>query len=252
MLIKFPIATLIKNKDFGNLRRFVDLGFEFSLTEFNSDTLTKFGDAENIIYNLIMSNDLEKIKRQPKKLLNVANNNGYTPLHWAIVANRNDIIDYIISECSNHLAETIFGENCFSLAARYDNTYAFEKLMALFHHRSVMLSNERGFNALIFAAACKNILILESIIKNSDKVMIRSHNNYDANFLHWLFHGKNCSDHNKALVIKTIFKLLHEKTSKHDIKKMLREANVIGYTPITWLEHYDNQETIKFLQEIYK
>ena len=142
----FSIANLMENKDFRKLKLFVDLGFEISLTENNGDTFEKFGEPKNIIYDLIISNDFNRIRAQPKNLLNTQNSNGYTPLHWAIVSKRDAITDYIISECTNHLSETISGDNCFSLAARYDNTYAFHKLMDVFKSRSFHHSNDRRKN----------------------------------------------------------------------------------------------------------
>ena len=247
MLKNLSISSLIENKDFRKLKLFVDLGFEISLTEQNGDSLSTFGEAKNIIYDLIISNDLERIKKHPKILLNTQNNTGYSPLHWAIISQRHEITDYIISECSNHLSETVSGENCFSLAARYDNTYAFNKLMSIFQNLSFNQSNDRGFNALLFAASRKNISILESCIENSASLNLRSRNIYGANLFHWLFHGQNFSDHIKKAASEFIFTLVCKKMSKNDIKRMLNEENEIGYTPMAWLKHYDNQLTLNFI-----
>ena len=242
----------MEKKDFRKLKLFVDLGFEISLTEHNADTLEKFGESKNIIYDLIISNDIERIKAQPKHLLNTQNSNGYTPLHWAIICKRDAIIDYIISECTNHLAETKSGENCFSLAARHDNSHAFNKLMVILKNRPFHQPNDRGFNALLFSASRKNTAIMETCIVNSGASDLRTRNIYGANFFHWIFHGKNFSDSCKESMSKMIFKMICKKISKNEIKEMLKEENAIGYTPMTWLEHYDNQMTMKFIQgELY-
>lgn len=229
----FSIANLMENKDFRKLKLFVDLGFEISLTENNGDTFEKFGEPQNIIYDLIISNDFDRIKAQPKNLLNTQNNNGYTPLHWAIVSKRDVITDYIIAECTNHLSETISGDNCFSLAARYDNTYAFHKLMDIFKSQPFHHTNDRGFNTLLFSASRKNTSILKTCIISSDAADLRIRNIYGANIFHWLFHGKNIPDHSKKLIIKMIFNLICKKISKTDIREMLKEENAIGYTPMT-------------------
>lgn len=248
MLNGFSIVSLIENKNFDQLKLYVGLGFDISLTEQNKDSLEKFGTAENIVYKLIISNELKLIKKQPSKLLSTQNENGYTPLHWAIITQRNAITDYIVSECSNHLSETKTGENCFSLAARYDNAYAFNKLMDMFQCDAFTRINELGFNALLFAASRKNSEILERCLKNCEPKHLKVRNVYGDNFFHCLFHGRHYSDATKKSLAKIVSKIIDDLLSKTELTTMLQEKNELGYTPMAWLKHYDNRETLQFME----
>jgi len=243
-------SDLIEKKEYRTLKLFVDLGFEISLTENNGDNLEKFGNAENIIYDSIISDDLELIKKQPKYLLNAENKKGYTPLHWAIIAQRNSITDYILCNSLNHAIETETRENAFSLAARYDNEYAFSRLIKVIKKPLIYNKNERGFNSLLFACARKNLGIIKECINHSTEQDLRALNMYGANFLHWLVHGKDVSDEIKKNMMNSVLKLIDKKIEKKDIKIMLQEKNAIDYSPLSWLEHYHNHRTYKLVQDI--
>lgn len=123
------IQKLIEKKNYKDLRLYVDLGFELTLTALNGDCFEKFGDASNILYKALILNNIELIRKQKRKLWNVQNNQGYTPLHWAIVCHRNNVIDFILEESTNIFVETLSGENCLTLASRYNNTVAFAKIL---------------------------------------------------------------------------------------------------------------------------
>lgn len=76
-----------------------------------------------------------------------------------------------------------------------------------------------------------------------------SSNIYGANFLHWLFHGMDVRDQDKNLLLKNIFNSMLRKINREGIKSLLGRRNSIGYTPIDWLEHYDNQQTLNFIRD---
>ncbi len=226
---------------------------KLQLTEQNGDDFEKFGDCKNIIYDLIIKDNLKYIKKKSRTLLNQENNQGYTPLHWAIITHRHEIFDYIISDnMQNLFAENFFGDNCFSLASRFNNTYAFGKLIQKFPKTNyINIPNQRGFNSLIFAAANKNTEIINFILKISSLDNLRMKNIYDANFLHWLFHGKDIPDINKFNYTKKLLKLIKHKIPSKDLNTMLFEKNAIEYTPISWLEHYNNLLTLKYIQGVF-
>ena len=205
------ISNLVKAKDFHKLKLYIELGFEISLTQQNGDCLEKFGSAENHAFDLVINNNINGIKRLRSKSLEVINDTGYTPLHWAIVAQRNDIFEYLLDFDFAMDQRTATGENYFTLASRYNNTLAFKRLLQKYGTKHLFNTNERGFNALIFAAAKKNKEIMQHCLQLASVYFVRDRNNYGANFLHWLFHGEAVPDNKKKILIHNVLKsfLIH-------------------------------------------
>lgn len=244
------ISNLVLQKNFQKLKLYIELGFEVSLTQQNGDSVEKFGTADHHVFNLVINDSLKSIKRLRAQSLNVVNGKGYSPLHWAIISHRNDIFDYLLDMGCGVSAITATGENCFTLAARYNNTHAFKRLLQKYGTRYLLHTNERGFNALIFAAANKNREIMQYCLESAPLYYIRANNNYGANFLHWFFHGQTFPDCEKKMMISTVLKYFLTHLSKHQLQAILNERNGIDYTPINWLEYYKCTNTLDLITRI--
>jgi hypothetical protein len=244
------VSDLVLHKDFHKLKLYIELGFEVSLTIQNGDSLEKFGTATGHAFNLVIDDRLKNIQRLRTQSLITPNDNGYTPLHWAIISHRNEIFNYLLEMVGDVSSDTSTGENSLTLAARYNNTFAFKKLLETQGSQNLFKFNERGFNALIFAAANKNTEIMQLCLEHASLGFIRESNNYGANFLHWFFHGQNIPDAKKKEIISSIMKCFLLYINKSELMAMLQERNGIDYTPLNWLEYYNCSSSLDFITRI--
>ena len=249
------LTKLINKKKYGRLKLYVNLGFDLTLTDINGDYVSKYGDITNLAFKAVIDNNLEKLKLLPLNMVNSVNNNNYTPLHWAIITHRNNIAKYII-ENGNILSfdqVTFTGDNCFSLAARYNNA---EILLFLLEKNplneiKIFKKNNKGFNALHFSCALKNIEIIVPLLSVASISNFMEKNIYGANILHWLVHGAKRTDAEKLDLIKITIDSLHKhKNHKGLVKSLILDKNALGFTPLNWLELYDQEQSYNYLKNI--
>lgn len=236
------ISKTLEKNNYNQIKMYVDLGFDFNLSDINHDNPEKFGTITTRVFDLVIENNLEGIKKYKLGALNKVNDNGYSALQWAIILKRNHIVKYLLDRGCDIYNKTATDENIFTLASRFKNNDIFLYLLKNFNSKEVFYKNYSGFNSLHFACATKNKLLIPFLIELADPKTIIRLNKYGANSLHWLVHGDYITDEYKSSLVDVFINSLYRKnTNKIIISSLLNHKNKINFTPFDWLNKYDNK-----------
>ncbi len=245
------ISKLIEDADYKKIKLYVDLGFELTLTDLNGDYCYKFGNYNNKIFDYVMNNNLDKLKQLNLKRINDITKSGYSILHLAIILHKNDIVKYLLENNASIEATNIYKENAFTLAARFNNNQAMQLLLEKTQNQKIVFKNNfRDFNVLLFAACNKNFEMIAQLIPYATQEILWQRNIFGANCLHWLVHGTKLNDNRKLLLIKQFIAIASNNVDSPQglINGLLNHVNAIGYSPLNWLEKYNNHDSYMILK----
>ncbi len=249
---KTVVSQLIEGDDYRKIELFVRVGMEFNITDINCDYIRKFGSATNDAFLHALTGKVDCLKKMHTSLLQVENECGYTPIHWAVINNQNNVVAFLLSAINNTslLSKTVDNDDLLMLAARFDNQQAFDQVLDkyLTNKWAVTSKNKLGFNCLHFACNNKNLLMIEKLIILCSDKHIFDDNIFGATPLHWMMHGRNCSDLNKLSLIQKIYLLMTKQKQDKEISRMLLSKNIINFSPIDWLIHYRNIKSLLFIK----
>ncbi len=246
------IAEIIAKNDYKKFTKLISLGFEFNVSELNEDSLAKFGSADNLIFEGIVDNDLNKIQKINKLKINQVNNANSIPLHWAIILGRNSIVKYLLDNDADINAENRDGENSYFLAARFNNIQAMQQLLEKTKDKNLIFKgNKRGFTALHLAFTHHNYQLAELMLKLTEDQHMLMKDIHNDSCLHWITWGAFQNDHTKQKLLNIFLKHLESTKNRQKIvQSLMNIENAIGMKPIDWLERYNQQESLKTLGKL--
>lgn len=91
-------------------------------------SFNNIGNSNDILYNIITDNYNELIKLVTRDNVNkvIDNKNGYTPLHYAVKMNNDQMIKLFLSLDAEPSIKTKDGKDAFDIGLKYQNKYLFD------------------------------------------------------------------------------------------------------------------------------
>ena len=137
------------------------------------------------IHEAVKKDDMGKIKmilEENPELLDSLDKNGFTPLHWAVIYGRKDMIEYLIGKGADirGLKEALRGWTPLQSALFAYNNEVSDLLVV--HGALEELENEEGLTYLYLAASSGNVSIISQLIKKEIPIAVK--NKYGDTPLH--------------------------------------------------------------------
>ena len=125
------------------------------------------------IFNAIKHNNIDEVKEliKNKKILNGKNNDGETPLIYAVFEDKFDICKVLINAKADLDKQSRFGETALIIAASINDIPVLQKLIEA--NANLNIQKYDGDTALILAAQYNNLDIVKELIKAKAKLDIQ-------------------------------------------------------------------------------
>jgi len=238
--------NLIDESEYRKLEIYIKVGFEFNLFDINGDKINDFGSGESSLFRSALFGDIKTIKQFNH--VNIVNNNGYSPLSWAVINNQELAFNVLVDKGAKLNLLNDKDENILHLACKYKSYDILKILIKKLPYNLCLAKNYRGFTPFLFLCANGCTEYVETLTDRLDVDCLMEKNIFNASALHWLsYHCKKdyCSKFN-YLILKIISKI---KSSGRDINSLL-EKNAINFNPLDWLERNNSFQTANIIKKM--
>ena len=131
----------------------------YGLVKYFADTVTainiKTNDGKNCFHIAACYGHLnlcKKLKEKHDFNVNLADNNGWTALHFSARSGNNKLLKYLTDKGTDIKLETADGKNCFHIAVR-EGHFHLSKILVNEYKFDVHVGDKNGWTALHFSAA---------------------------------------------------------------------------------------------------
>ena len=238
------IYKLIDNKEYGRLLIYLKCGFNYSMFHVNGDDLKSFGDEKSPLFSTsLLGNDtlLDKYKQ-----VNIINNNGYSPLSWAVLNNQLSTVILLLKKGADINIRNHKNENLLHIACKFQSYDVLLYLLKILPKRMLLETNSRGFTPFLLACGSGNIKIVRHLMGILEVSSLLQVNIYNASSLHWLSY--HCKDDN-IQYLNLIADLIKLTQHRKDFYKLF-DKNAVGFAPVDWLDKNKSYLAIDSLNKL--
>ncbi len=247
---KTPLQTCLYQEDYQNYNAILKTNLKNNLSDLNQENISYFGN-ETPIHAASVSGNLRAIKSIVNKngdaIVNLKNNKGFSPLHWASMNGKYDAVQLLLQLGSDPNALTDYEESSLYWATRSGVTKTVELLLLTSKKDVVNFKNKEGFYPLHLCASNGDFDTYKILIAKGANPFVT--NKYGATPLHWSCHREACLIDSsqylgKSKISSDIIQLSNKNPKKKDF---LNSINKIGKTALHWACISDFSSIVKDL-----